>query len=366
MNYKTYADLSIDILQEIHKIPSDIDLVVGIPRSGMIPAYMIGTQLNLPVVSLSEFISGGFGLSGERKLKNDLLAIKNVMVVDDSIFSGAAMSKAKSRLNDKTDTYKFIYMAVYSATVDNNNVDFYLKYLPQPRIFQWNFKNHFSNTKACFDLDGVLCLDPTEDENDDGKNYLEFLKTAKPLFIPSYTISCLVTSRLEKYRKETEAWLVQHGVTYNELIMLDLPSAKERRALQIHGTFKAEVYAHRDEQLFVESTWNQAQEIFKLTHKPVFCTANDVFIKTLTDIVYYDNAVTYANRHFKDVFSDESELSQQVQNLRWQLNQDQLEKEKLNKKIKKLENNKWLKFSKLGRTKKVIFLIKSLFRWLIK
>ena len=51
MNYKSYSDLSIDILEGISKVPSSIQLVVGIPRSGMIPAYMIAAQLNLPVTS---------------------------------------------------------------------------------------------------------------------------------------------------------------------------------------------------------------------------------------------------------------------------------------------------------------------------
>lgn len=362
MNYKTYADLSLDILQGIHKVPSDIHLVVGVPRSGMIPAYMIGNQLNIPIVSLSEFVNGEFGLRGERKLKVDLANIKNVLVVDDSIYSSTAMTKAKDLLRDKADTYHIIYSAVYSATEDNEHVDFYFKYLPQPRIFQWNYKNHFSNTKACFDLDGVLCLDPTDEENDDGENYMKFLRTAKPLFIPSYAISCLVTSRLEKYRKETEDWLNKNSVSYNELIMLDLPSAKERRELQIHGKFKAGVYAEREEQLFIESTWKQAQEIFKITNKPVFCTENDVFIKNLTDIAYYENAVMYADRHFKDVFSDESELSLQMQKLRLEINDVRLENQRLLRKVKDLENNKWMKFSKLRKIDKIKYLIQVVFK----
>lgn len=41
MQYRTLADLSNLIRKNIYKVPHDIDLVVGIPRSGMLPANII-------------------------------------------------------------------------------------------------------------------------------------------------------------------------------------------------------------------------------------------------------------------------------------------------------------------------------------
>ena len=38
MNYRTISDLNQVILKRLHIIPRDIDLIVGIPRSGMFPA----------------------------------------------------------------------------------------------------------------------------------------------------------------------------------------------------------------------------------------------------------------------------------------------------------------------------------------
>ena len=55
LNYKTYQNLSIDIKDNIYKLPMNIDLIVGIPRSGMIPAYMIGMILSKQVITLNEF-----------------------------------------------------------------------------------------------------------------------------------------------------------------------------------------------------------------------------------------------------------------------------------------------------------------------
>jgi len=358
MNYKSYADLSTDILLEIHKVPSNIQLVVGIPRSGMVPAYMIAAQLNLPVTSLDAFLTDNYGAVGERQLRGDLNSLEHVLIIDDSIYSGTAMNKAKAKLKAHHLNVNYQYAAIYSATEENDMVDFYFKYVPQPRVFQWNYKNHFITTQSCYDIDGVLCEDPTEAENDDGEKYRNFLLNAKPLFVPSYKIPCLVTSRLEKYRPETEAWLKKQEIAYGELIMLDLPTAQERRALGIHGKFKADIYAARGELYFVESSWEQAKTIFEITKKPVFCTYNDVFIKTYIDIVYYENAIKYTNRHFSDIFSDTSEIGEKYQQLKMDYDAVYAKKQQLELRVSGLKQNKWLVFSKLGTKDKFLFLMK--------
>jgi uncharacterized HAD superfamily protein len=127
--------------------------------------------------------------------------------------------------------------------------------------------------RACLDIDGVLCLDPTREQNDDGPAYDRFLTDACPNLIPSVPVGTLVTSRLERYRRQTEDWLAAAGVEFDELYMLDLPSAAERRRLKAHAPFKAEVYAaKRDSILFLESDESQASEISRMSGKAVVCT----------------------------------------------------------------------------------------------
>jgi uncharacterized HAD superfamily protein len=125
--------------------------------------------------------------------------------------------------------------------------------------------------KCCVDIDGVLCKDPTEEENDDGDRYEQFLCEAKTLFIPSKTIGYLVTNRLEKYRRQTETWLAKNNVKYNHLIMLDLPSKEARLKANNHGGFKASVYLKYDCSLFIESSEWQARQIANISNKPVYC-----------------------------------------------------------------------------------------------
>ena len=169
---------------------------------------------------------------------------------------------------------KILYAAVFVTPEATKFVDLHFDVCPLPRMFEWNFIHHAELRRACVDIDGVLCIDPTEEQNDDGENYLRFLLEATPLYLPTFPIGCLVTSRLEKYRPQTEDWLRRRGVQYNALVMLNMASAEERRKTNCHGRFKGEVFRSRPEQFFIESNPKQAQEIAEIAGKPVFCTEN--------------------------------------------------------------------------------------------
>jgi uncharacterized HAD superfamily protein len=165
-------------------------------------------------------------------------------------------------------------------------VDYCLEHVSTPRYFQWNIFNHTTLNKACFDIDGVLCVDPTDAQNDDGPKYRQFLLNAEPLYIPGTKLGTLVTSRLEKYRKETETWLRKHQIQYQELVMLDLPSAEARQKANNHSKHKAGHYSSSNYVLFVESDLRQAVEINRLTKKPVFCTQTFEMIYNSQSLLY--------------------------------------------------------------------------------
>ena len=274
LEFRTFADMADCIRKNLKKIPENVDLVVGIPRSGMIPAYIIALFMNKKCCSLDEFLAGSTGSNGNRKMNTS--EINNILVIDDSVYNGTEMGRTREKLAPLADKYHFTYATVYVKPDSEDKVDVWMERVSAPRVWQWNYLNHSIAQKACFDMDGVLCIDPTPDENDDGEKYLEFIAKAKPLYIPTYEINTIVTSRLEKYREPTEKWLKDHGVKYKQLIMLDLPTAEERRKLSCHAKFKAEVYKNlADTVLFVESEPNQAREIALLTGKTVICTSTD-------------------------------------------------------------------------------------------
>jgi uncharacterized HAD superfamily protein len=249
---------------------------VGVPRSGMIPAYMIGLILNVPVIDIEGFISGIVPHVGKR-LEYKKNEIRKVLVVDDSIKFGGQLKEVKQKLNS-LDSIHFKFLSVFASTDSKEMVDYCLEIIDKPRVFQWNLLNSWIYEYSCVDIDGVLCEDPTEDQNDDAEAYMNFLKNAKPKYIPSCHIGVLVTNRLEKYRLPTEEWLNKNNIKYNSLIMLDLPDKKTRVKLGIHSNFKSEIYkSHINHLLFIESNINQAIEINRNTGRNVFCVENMTF-----------------------------------------------------------------------------------------
>ncbi|HEX2536427.1 MAG TPA: phosphoribosyltransferase family protein [Chitinophagaceae bacterium] len=290
MNYRSIANLSEDIKRELHRVPKDVTLVVGIPRSGLLAANLMALYLNLPFTDIDSFLAGKLLGTGERGKRTKLAeqAFKGrALIVDDSIYSGHAIELAKDMVKQANVQMPVSYCAIYGLPGTGRMADLVFQYLEAPRVFEWNiFGDNHILQQACVDIDGVLCIDPTEDENDDGEKYIEFMLSAKARLLPKYKLGTLVTSRLEKYRAQTEAWLAEQGVTYNELVMLDLPDKATRIRMGAAATFKAEEYKKRPQsKLFIESAPHQAETIFQLTGKPVYCVDTNEMLSPETSAV---------------------------------------------------------------------------------
>lgn len=272
INYRSFEDLNKAILQSLHKFPHDIDLVVGIPRSGMLPANLIALYLNKPYTDIDSFIDGRIYGCGNRGQFIDKSISKTILVVDDSICTGNALSKAKDKLShliEKND-FTFYFSAIYSSPEAKEKIDIFCEIVELPRIFQWNLFHHSSFLPQSFcDIDGVLCPNPPID--DDGDQYINYIKNAPPLYIPTIEIDTLISCRLEKYRAITEKWLKQNNVKYKRLILLNLPSKEARTKWHKHGEYKGTLYKESNAILFIESSLWEAQTIQKISQKPVFC-----------------------------------------------------------------------------------------------
>jgi uncharacterized HAD superfamily protein/hypoxanthine phosphoribosyltransferase len=286
MNYRNIRDLNDIILKKLSIIPRDFDLIVGVPRSGMLPANLLSLYLNRPYTDIHSFMNGHIYKAGARGQFFDIKQFKKILVVDDSVASGAALQECKENLKHLSADFDIKYCAVYVIPGKEKTVDYFFETVPLPRYFQWNILNHTTLEKACFDIDGVLCADPLPEQNDDGEKYIDFILHAPPLFIPGSKIGTIVTSRLEKYRKETEYWLKANNVKYNDLVMLDLPDMAARQKANNHGGHKAKAYMAKPYVLFVESELNQAMQINKIAKKPVLCTANFEMIFDSESVLY--------------------------------------------------------------------------------
>ena len=58
MNFRTFGDLNRTIFSHIHTLPKDIDVVAGIPRSGLLAANIIALYLNLPLTDIDSLSEG--------------------------------------------------------------------------------------------------------------------------------------------------------------------------------------------------------------------------------------------------------------------------------------------------------------------
>lgn len=248
--FRSVADMSRCIALNLWRVPETIDRVVAVPQAGMLPAAFLGLQICRPVADLDWF------------LEADKPKSAHVLVVDDIYRTGATIKSARERIAAKFPHLQLTTLAVYSQPGARGAVDIVLEHTESDLLLEWSLFRSPIMAKACLDMDGILCVDATKDQDDDGVNYRDFLINTPRHVFPRGPIHRIVTSRLEKYRAETEAWLARHGIEYRILTMLDWESEAERRRLRPQGRFKAEVFrSDPDAILFVESDTWQAQEI---------------------------------------------------------------------------------------------------------
>ena len=281
MKFITIADLSNTIRQNIHKIPRDIDLIVGSPRSGMIVASIISEYLNKPLTDLNNFINGDRVGSGGLRLRYNDTNIKTnrVLIVDDTVWDGRQKLAAKQRLQ-QIKGFEYIFLVAYLEGPGINTIDIYLDDVTQYTdgftnvvFYEWNIFHHNEREmlRCMYDLDGVLCIDPPDERRK--SEYEEYIKNAIPLYTPTTRIGAIVTYRLKIYVNETMEWLKNNHIEYNHLTMYDADSYEKRANDNVPPyLYKGSIFKNADwAQLFVESDNTQAVEISRYANKPVYC-----------------------------------------------------------------------------------------------
>ncbi len=291
--FKNLADLGHDVRAWLDRMPRDFELVAGVPRSGLLVAGLISLHRHIPMTDVTGLVTGRLQGGGHRFESRDpksfLARPRRVLVVDDSVLTGRQMRSVREQISAADLGHAVSYAAVYVEPGKEGTVDHFCESLPYPRMFEWNLMHHPMLENACVDIDGVLCRDPTEEENDDGPLYARFIRTVRPRATPAFRIGTLVTCRLEKYRSETEEWLATHGVQYDDLVMMQHGSRAERLAVDRHAEFKAKAYQAAGGAIFIESNFRQARDIAELANRPVVATDRMVLaapaIQTKSDIM---------------------------------------------------------------------------------
>ncbi|MCH7989644.1 MAG: hypothetical protein IID46_10930, partial [Planctomycetes bacterium] len=273
MNFVSHRQLIDDVRDWSNLLPNDLIAVAGVPRSGLLPALHLALHRNIHLVTLEDLAAGERPWQKPLRRFVSAKTTGRVLIVDDSLNSGRTLHTIRARFHDAGD---FLLGAVYGCESRPDAADYIYRNVSMPRCFEWMLFHSSQIESACLDLDGVLCCDPSFLEEDQGpglEQWRAHLSEAKPKFLPGRKVTAVVTSRLEKYRPETEAWLRKHHVLYGELVMSPHPTAADRRAAGDHAQQKARYYRQRsDARLFIESSLSQSREIARLSLKPVLCT----------------------------------------------------------------------------------------------
>lgn len=272
--YKSYNDAILDIKKWSKTLPN-ISGVAGVPRSGVALAGVLSHQLNIKYYSIESLFHGTYFKSNNCRPVDEKDG--PILVLDDTCWSGYALSEIKRKLANSPFQIKYGALYVSEHAKESNLIDFHYKVLPSVNhTFEWNLLRDPLSQKYMVDMDGVLCEDWTHTaEMEDDEIYIEHLSKCTPLYKPLFPLYKVVTARLEKYRRYTEEWLHEHGVVYNELIMSPYSSRQEREQNMGFGHWKAEHYKNDEFAVcFVESDVYSAEVIYQKTGKPVFCIDN--------------------------------------------------------------------------------------------
>lgn len=285
MNYQSYNDMANVIRRNLWKVPADVSLIVGVPRSGMIAALMIAELLNKPCASLcpSGFISMSRG--GTREMMSHSQQYGKILLVEDVVNTGDSMARALQAFRDHhPGGYpQALTLAVYAEGINAKQmVDIYLQdnyRADDPDWFyEWNLLHHSKSDRCIWDIDGLLCKNPPDDR--DTAAYEQYISDPVPMVIPTYKVGAFVTYRLEQYRPITEAWLKNHGIKYGQLCMFPAPDRKTRNDKMSPAFFKADLYdCSPNMLLFIESDPMQASLIHDISGKPVYCYESGIMYK---------------------------------------------------------------------------------------
>lgn len=246
--FVTTAELLAGTQRLLRQIPPTITSIVGIARSGLLPATVLATERHLPLFAVDNW---GINLVGAGTRSADLRHLGDEpLVVDDTLHNGGTLQQL---LKDGHLDPSWTKAVVYVRPEQRGMVHYYAEGLATPHILEWNIFNCPGAVHIGCDLDGVICDNPPPQVDDDGRRYLNWLEAVRPLHLPRREpITAIITARLEKYREPTERWLDLWGVRYRSLVMGPWADNQERSRANV-AQWKAERADATGCDIFLES-----------------------------------------------------------------------------------------------------------------
>ena len=132
--------LSEEWAQELRKLPFKFDVIVGIPRAGLIVADILALELGLPLSTPDNLARGISWIS--RNLENHAINPHNILIVDDMVGNGTSMGPWVKKFKTAMPNAN-IYSGALVHTLGSFKVDFCYcyddKYYVQSDIEKWRY-----------------------------------------------------------------------------------------------------------------------------------------------------------------------------------------------------------------------------------
>jgi len=273
----TYEEMIKWTLDWCRELPRDVDVIVGIPRSGMLVASIVALRMAKPLSTPDEILDGKYYLSS--LIEDKAEKPRRLLLIDDSICNGVTSAPIKEALRAKGFEIVTACLLVHDFT-DTSLADYYYKVVPGKACFEWALAHQkgVGILRIATDMDGVLCEDcPVSiDLPDKEQEYIEWMKNARPNLIPAYEFEAIVSNRLSKYESYTREWLKKNNVKYKALYLWDISDKKDRLDWTSH---KIKVLNKIRPDLYFENATAQAEAINKHTHIDVLVVPESRVIK---------------------------------------------------------------------------------------
>jgi len=204
------------------KVASEFNpqMIIGVARSGLLPATQLACLLHLPLmsVSVSDAVPLRLG-TGVRGVDLNRKEFKRALLVDDSCVSGNTLNNVRTKLARHLPGIEIATMVVYCDSQALTKIDFPLVHAPMPHFFEWNWTNSFLLPGMAVDLDGLLCPDPPPRVVENKDEYIQWLKNVEPVHFRfnRSPVPAIITMRPEETRSITVEWLKKHRIYYEEL-----------------------------------------------------------------------------------------------------------------------------------------------------
>lgn len=249
----SYADLCNDSKILARRLAArNVHGVVGVARSGVLPAAIVAQHLHVPLFLFSPKTNAITYIGGGARLEATTPNPDQLVLIDDTCASGRTLAHAAG-------VTKIGRAAVVYATSDSApRLLAYARILDLPHILEWNFWNSLYMSALATDLDGVLCPDPTEEDVKSEERYRRWAENVQAWEGPRRSpVQAIISARPEWLRDITTRWLAKHGFKYKELIL----APEFTRDWRTQVEWKAKVLIERRPLLYLESSTEVAHAL---------------------------------------------------------------------------------------------------------